>query len=335
MKTCSFWSLCLLLCVGLSACDRVSSLSTSFRKATGWPYEVVVVMADKAWQGEPGEQLRQRLQASLPSLPQAEPTMRVTYVTPEQFGGLLKYTRNILRVSLDAQRFTKAGCQTATNEWAKGQCVLSLYAPDEATLTAYLRQHGEELVGQFLRAERERWIEALSEHFSSSVYRSMRDRFGCTLQVPEQLVVGKEADQFLWASNQSSRGRMDLLAYTFPYTTPEAFSESYLVAMRDSVLKRQVPGSFPGSYMQTERRFGLHYEPIQRQGAYCGVLRGLWRVEGDMMGGPFVSHAQLDPSGQRVLVVEGFVYAPESNKANLIRRLEAALYTLRFQQAEE
>ena len=54
-----------------------------------------------------------------------------------------------------------------------------------------------------------------------------------------------------------------------------------------------------------------------------------------MMGGPFVSHAQLDPSGQRVLVVEGFVYAPESNKANLIRRLEAALYTLRFQQAEE
>ena len=65
------------------------------------------------------------------------------------------------------------------------------------------------------------------------------------------------------------------------------------------------------------------------------MLRGLWRVEGDMMGGPFVSHAQLDPSGQRVLVVEGFVYAPESNKANLIRRLEAALYTLRFQQAEE
>ena len=100
--------------------------------------------------------------------------------------------------------------------------------------------------------------------------------------------------------------------------------------MRDSVLRQHVPGSFLGSYMQTERRFGLSYRPIQCQDDYCGLLRGLWRVEGDMMGGPFVSLARLDPSRRRMIVVEGFVYAPESKKANLIRRMEAALYTLRF-----
>ena len=117
-------------------------------------------------------------------------------------------------------------------------------------------------------------------------------------------------------------------AYTFPYTTPEAFSETYLVVKRASVLRQQIPGSFPGSYMQTERRFGLCYTPMLWQDTYCGMLRGLWRVEGDMMGGPFVSLARLDPSGKRVIVVEGFVYAPESKKANLIRRMEAALFTL-------
>ena len=63
---------------------------------------------------------------------------------------------------------------------------------------------------------------------------------------------------------------------------------------------------------------------------YCGVLRGLWHMKGDMMGGPFVSHARLDEKNNRVVVVEGFVFAPETDKRNFIRRVESALYTLRL-----
>ena len=58
-----------------------------------------------------------------------------------------------------------------------------------------------------------------------------------------------------------------------------------------------------------------------------------------MMGGPFVSHIRLDEKNQRVVVAEGFVYAPETNKRNYIRRMEAALFTLRlpgeFETSEE
>ena len=46
--------------------------------------------------------------------------------------------------------------------------------------------------------------------------------------------------------------------------------------------------------MTTESRFGVDYTPITVNGKYCGVLRGLWKMVGDMMGGPFVSHAFLD-----------------------------------------
>ena len=70
--------------------------------------------------------------------------------------------------------------------------------------------------------------------------------------------------------------------------------------------------------MKTEKRFELSYEPITYRGEYRGVLRGLWRMEGDKMGGPFVSHALLDKKKGRVIVAESFVYAPESKKANLI-----------------
>ncbi len=53
--------------------------------------------------------------------------------------------------------------------------------------------------------------------------------------------------------------------------------------------------------MTTEKRFTPSYEAISKNGEYCGVVRGLWEMEGDMMGGPFVSHAHLDgePEGCR------------------------------------
>ena len=82
--------------------------------------------------------------------------------------------------------------------------------------------------------------------------------------------------------------------------------------------------------MTTESRFGVDYTPITVNGKYCGVLRGLWKMVGDMMGGPFVSHAFLDTKTQRVIVAEGLVYAPETTKRNYIRKIEAALYTARL-----
>ena len=53
-------------------------------------------------------------------------------------------------------------------------------------------------------------------------------------------------------------------------------------------------------------------------------------MQGDMVGGPFVSHIRLDEANNRVVVAEAFVYAPETSKRNYIRRMEASLFTLRL-----
>ena len=76
-QTVLLW-ICLSLMVGLSACDWISSSPVaSLRRATGWPFEVVVVMDRDAWNGEVGELLQEQLRAPIPALPQAEASMRV------------------------------------------------------------------------------------------------------------------------------------------------------------------------------------------------------------------------------------------------------------------
>ena len=86
--------------------------------------------------------------------------------------------------------------------------------------------------------------------------------------------------------------------------------------------------------MQTDTLYTT-IRPIAVHGMYAMETRGLWVMKGDCMGGPFVSHSRVDTENNRVVVVEGFVYAPEKMKRGLIRRLEGSLYTLQLPEEQE
>ena len=94
-------------------------------------------------------------------------------------------------------------------------------------------------------------------------------------------------------------------------------------------MKINIPGAREGMYMATDTMF-TNVKPISVQGKYALEARGLWRIKGDFMGGPFVSHMRLDTINQRIVVSEVFVYSPDKMKRNLIRQMEASLYTLRL-----
>jgi hypothetical protein len=52
-------------------------------------------------------------------------------------------------------------------------------------------------------------------------------------------------------------------------------------------------------------------------------IRGLFRMEGFIMGGPFYSLAFFNPENGRQYMVEGFVYAPQFDKLKFLREIEA------------
>ena len=94
-------------------------------------------------------------------------------------------------------------------------------------------------------------------------------------------------------------------------------------------MKANIPGAKEGMYMSTDS-ITVDVRPIDIHGDYTMEARGLWRMKGDFMGGPFVSHTRLDKANQRIITAEIFVYSPDKLKRNLVRMLEASLYTLRL-----
>ena len=106
--------------------------------------------------------------------------------------------------------------------------------------------------------------------------------------------------------------------------------EVITIAMRDSVMKTNMPGENDGSYMSTVVVYSPEFKEVTVRGKYCAELRGLWETKGDMMGGPFVSRSFVDEVTQRVITVEGFVYAPQLDKRNMMRQLEAYISTAKL-----
>lgn len=316
-----------LLLVTLGACSGGGAVIAN---STGAPGEIIVVMNKKQWDGPAGDALKDVLKSKVPGLPQPEPVLTVSYAEPQNFNGMLKVVRNILIAEIDPAMYTKAGMTYTKDKWARNQQVLKIQAPDAASFELFITQHAREIVDFYVKAEFKRTQALLKNNYNHESQKKIKEMFDVEMSIPEDQKFSKDTTDFFWVTNNANTGRRDIIVYSFPYTDKNTFTKEYMIAKRDSVLKANIPGAFPDSYMTTENRFGTEYTPLEVNGKYVGELRGLWKMVGDMMGGPFVSHARLDEKNQRVIVAEGFVYAPETSKRNYIRQLEAALYTLQL-----
>jgi hypothetical protein len=298
--------------------------------ATGMIYEIVVVMDKDAWTSPAGEAIKSQLASPIPGLPQSEASFKVSFCAPKHFNDFLTYVRNILIVKIDSNLFTKVSLKAEHDRYAKNQVIMVLNAPSADAIVEHIKAHPTSILDYFNQVEIDRTINLLDSQYSSLVMKHVRKAFDIQIKVPSDMGSYRDTTNFFWASNDAKIGRTDFIAYTFPYKDKNTFTAEYLIAKRDSVLKRNIPGAFPNSYMKTNA-IETTYEAITlKNGKYCGVLRGLWEMQGDMMGGPFISHIRLDEKNKRVVVVEGFVFAPETDKRNYIRRIEASLYTLQL-----
>lgn len=80
--------------------------------------------------------------------------------------------------------------------------------------------------------------------------------------------------------------------------------------------------------MTTEHQIPPTFNIFEFKNNYAAEMRGLWRMENDFMGGPFVNLSVLDISNNRVIMLDGFVYAPRFDKRNYLRQVEAIIYSL-------
>jgi hypothetical protein len=153
---------------------------------------------------------------------------------------------------------------------------------------------------------------------------------GGILHFPSGYKLRKQTDDFVWIADEKQYTNQTVLLYRYPVPEKDPFKLENIIAKRNEVMQANVPGMFDGSYMTTSTAI----EPMTRSLKYHGIdfmeTRGFWEVEGDYMGGPFVSHSFYSPDGKDIIVMEAFVHAPRYDKRSLLRQVESILYSFEW-----
>lgn len=315
----------IIMCIVLAGCCLSCNNHTILTPpSSGRPYETLVVSERSYWDSIAGRSIAKVLNSDISILPLRERAFRFMHVTPQQFDGTMKMVRSIIIIKINS-RYTKPRMVLQRNPYAAPQIVLAIEAADEAAFCKYVNANASQIIKILVRFEMNTKILSLREKHSGVVSQAIDTAFdGCSVFLPQEFHSVKVADHFVWASTETASVSQNFVMYSYPADT-KTFTTSYFVAKRDSVMRRNIPGRSKGTYLSTDVS-DLRLIQLKNR----TEVRGLWRMKGDYMGGPFVSQLYINPSNHRIYVVEVFVYAPDRPKGNLIRGLEASLFTLKM-----
>lgn len=325
MKPFSFY-LSLIFVVSVFAFCQKDGKSIVTPVSSGRPYEVLVVADDKCW-NSPDSALFHVLDTDVPGLPQPERSFRISRVRPEYFDRSTRLFRNIIIADIQ-DIYTQTKFKYTRDAYSSPQMIMTIQSPNQEKFAEYVSKNGQVIIDFFTRAEMNREVKLLEKKHNDVLSAKVQSFFDCDIWMPVELASYKVGQQFLWAS--SNLNDLNFVIYTYPYTSKGTFTKAYFIEKRDSVMKANIPGVKEGMYMVTADSIFVEARNIAVQGDYAYEVRGLWEMENDAMGGPFVSHVRVDRTNGRIVVVEGFVYNPGKLKRDQIRKLNAALYTLKL-----
>ena len=311
----------LVALLALSGCRNGQPLLPSVSGKAG---EILVVMEKADWEDALGNDVRDILAVDCPWLAQKEPLYTLANVPPSAFADLFKVHRNILLFQVNPQ-VDSTGIIFKHDMWAAPQCVIQISAPDSAQAGELFKEKGPMIVSSIEQAERDRVIRNTLRYEEQSLYPAIAEIFGGSPHFPSGYKLRKATEDFAWIADDK-QAYQDVFVYRYP-VEENPFTLEKIIAHRNEFLQENVPGMFDGTYMTTSEFFTPTLEFLKFRGRDLAQVRGMWEVQNDFMGGPFVSHSFYSPDGQEIIVAEAWVYAPQFDKRQYLRQVESVLYS--------
>ncbi len=289
--------------------------------------EILIVMNDSDWKNPSGELLQSTLTQDVAGLAWSEPVFDLSRLPHAVYNDMVRIARNVIEVDV-GNRYAVAKVKFFKEKYSRTQAYVNIQAPDEASLYRAIKENDMKLLSFFYNAERERLMDYFAKNKNEKYQEKVEELIGYKITIPALLNHHNlEGQNFLWFSGGKVEARTDVLMYTFPCASEDLISMAYLRAKRDSVMKINVPGPSEGAYVRTADVVEPTFNKIKINNSAVYEMRGLWETTVDFMGGPFVNYTYYDKENKMVKVLEGFVYAPNEDKRNLIRRIEAVAYS--------
>ena len=324
------FTIILFAIIALFSCKEENKSQSStddggaYAKSAGRPNALTIVIDNHLWEGAVGEALRKELAASVKGLPQEEPLFTIRQMPPTAFKGFASRSRLFLKIN----KGKTINYETYKNKYARPQTGIEIWGNTDDKIIEVFNEHSDEIIKKFKKTE----IITKQLRIKNPLnIDGLKEKLGISISVPGVFRVAKATDDSYWIRKKLSNGTMDIIAYEVPM---DFFNDSLSLAqnvirVRDSIGGNKVVVDEGGKFI-TEEAYAPYLKETTFKGKKAYETRGTWEVKNKWMAGPFLNYLIKDSSNNRLLVLEGFVFAPSVNKRDYMLELEALLNTVKF-----
>lgn len=307
--------------------------------------ELMVVATEEQMKSPIGEAIESSfIDKAYQVTPQMESVFKVFTKTPEQFKKYFKRYRNVVLFNIgQTEKHLESKVTLHRDLFSQDQLVFEVFAESRTIAAEVLDSKADFIIDLIEQKEVERLQMKYAKINNRTIASLLEMEYEFSMIVPKQYELRENRPDFAWLLRpQQGMGQeialeKGIMIYTYPYVNDSTFTPEFLFAKRDSILRHNVPGLTKGSYMSTEYGHGVHpvATEITHKGDFAMEIKGVWKVEHGFMGGSYVSLTKLDEKNNRVVTIEGYVYAPHEGKREHIRSVEAVIKTIDFNFEQE
>lgn len=310
----------------ITGCEDGKNDEVIVANSSGKINHLTVIMPNDLWTGEVGEAVRRNLAAPVDGLPQEEPLFSISQMPPEAFEGFARKNRLFLQI----QKGKEANIKLADNAYARPQKGVLITGETNEEIISLIDDNAGKIVSTFKQAEIKEQQRRIRKSLKDN--KPLEEKMGVTMKFPTAYRYAKETDDFFWIRKDIPHGSMEILVYEVPMSTilKDTNVIGNIIKMRDSIGQTHIPGPTEGTYMITEAAYAPYLFESQIDGKFAYETKGTWEVKGAFMAGPFLNYAVIDEENDRIVVLEGFAFAPSARKRENMLELEAILKSVKI-----
>ncbi len=316
----------IILLLFISCKTGPSSMKSS---SLGAPGELLVAIDPAFKDTGMKEEIDSFAEVSMPGIPQIEPTFNVSSILLPELGKQFKYYRNILIVRLseslsDSVRYIQ-------NLWSQNQQVVYFSVKDIDSFRKIFAEQKSKVHDFFYLGDIHTMAKELKKRENVELKGYVNSKYNLHMLIPEGYKLVRDTSDFSWFRLDNKEVIQNILIKSFSLDTMQKMDKENLMKLCDQATKTYIPGPSSATFMKIEDKFPMLFNKVVHENRNVYELRGLWKVQGYFMGGPFINYFVQDLDNKRLIMIETFVYAPQKqNKAYYIRQMESILSTLKL-----
>lgn len=286
---------------------------------------ISVIIDDQLWNSEVGDSIRNKFASPVLGLPQEEPLFTIKQYPVKLFEGFSTGSRNMIIV----KKSDKNLFEIRVNEFSNPQNAIHINGKSTNEIIAILEKYSSEIIRRMRNTE----IEAAQKIIADSVQdtKKIKVKFNIDLDIPSQYEYVMRRKNFIWLKKEITSGNASLVIYQVPYKSIHNYNTvNDIVRTRDSIGKLYIHAKGNRARMLTEEAYFPYFSKIKFNDYNVFETKGTWQMNNDFMSGPFINYAIKDKANNRILILEGFCYAPSKEKRDLMFELESIIKTIRI-----